>query len=453
MNLTLHEIGKVVNALNDYSVFPDEVIKKIEFDSRKISAGDLFLPLKGVRDGHDFIKQAQANGAQATFSERDESEIAYLRVVDTLAAFQKLAAYYRQKMQVKVIAVTGSNGKTTTKDMIAATLSAKYATYKTQGNYNNELGLPYTILQMPEDTDYLILEMGQDHFGDIHLLSELARPNLAVVTMVGEAHLAFFKDQAQIAEGKMQIQDGLVHDGGLIIPNDPLLRPFIRTNQVTSFGEGGDIYLTNVVEGKDKTTFEVNFVQGVFEIPVSGAYNAKNALLAVYIAHQLGVETTAIIQSLRTLKLTKNRTQWIKSTSGIEILSDVYNANPTAMALALDSFSTIQGEKKVAVLADMLELGESSKALHQSILLHLNPEVIQRLFLYGEEMWALAEVVSEIYPIGAVRFYQKNKTTDEKEALISDLLERVDSGTQVFLKGSNSMQLDEVVAAFLAKNK
>ena len=170
MKLTLHEIAKAVGAKNDVTAYEDVAINQIEFDSRKITAGDLFLPLKGVRDGHEFIQTAFENGALATFTEKDlPADQAHILVDDALEAFQALAAYYLEKTGVDVIAVTGSNGKTTTKDMIHDILATTYRTYKTQGNYNNEIGLPYTALHMPDDTEKIVLEMGQDHMGDIHL--------------------------------------------------------------------------------------------------------------------------------------------------------------------------------------------------------------------------------------------------------------------------------------------
>ena len=192
MKLDLYEIAEVLSAKNDVTQFENVVLRNAEFDSRLIESGDLFVPLKGVRDGHEFISTAFAQGAAATLSDRPVAEGPYILVDDVLTAFQCLAQYYLEKMQVDVLAVTGSNGKTTTKDMLAQLLTTTYKTYKTQGNYNNEIGLPYTVLHMSEDTEKLVLEMGQDHLGDIHLLSELAKPKTGIVTLVGEAHLEFF---------------------------------------------------------------------------------------------------------------------------------------------------------------------------------------------------------------------------------------------------------------------
>ncbi|MDR0614823.1 MAG: UDP-N-acetylmuramoyl-tripeptide--D-alanyl-D-alanine ligase, partial [Lactobacillales bacterium] len=182
MKLTIHEAGKVVEAINDVRQYQDLKIISVEFDTRKVGPGSLFVPLKGRRDGHNFINKAIKQGAVATFWGKDlqdaPSEIAVIQVSNPLAAMQQLASYYRQKMQPDVIAITGSNGKTTTKDMTAAVLASNYKTYKTQGNYNNEIGLPYTILSMPDNTEKLVLEMGMEYPGDLHLLSTIAKPSM-----------------------------------------------------------------------------------------------------------------------------------------------------------------------------------------------------------------------------------------------------------------------------------
>ena len=252
MKLTLHEIAKVVGAKNDVTAYEDVAINQIEFDSRKITAGDLFLPLKGARDGHEFIETAFENGAVATFSEREVAGHPYIWVDDCLEAFQKLAAYYLEKTEVDVIAVTGSNGKTTTKDMIHDILATTYRTYKTQGNYNNEIGLPYTALHMPDDTEKIVLEMGQDHMGDIHLLSTLAKPKTAVVTLIGEAHLEFFGSRDKIAQGKMQMQDGMPDGSLLLVPSDPIVDPFLPSNiEVVRFGDGAELKVSDLTEFKD----------------------------------------------------------------------------------------------------------------------------------------------------------------------------------------------------------
>ena len=449
MKLDLYEIAEVLSAKNDVTQFENVSLRNAEFDSRLIEPGDLFVPLKGARDGHDFIPTAFAQGAAATLSERPVAEGAYILVDDVLTAFQRLAQYYLEKMQVDVLAVTGSNGKTTTKDMLAQLLATTYKTYKTQGNYNNEIGLPYTVLHMPENTEKLVLEMGQDHLGDIHLLSELAKPKTGIVTLVGEAHLEFFGSRAEIAQGKMQIADGLRKDGLLIVPADKIINEFLPADcKLVRFGPDADIFLTRLEERKDSLSFECNFLEQRIDLPVTGKYNATNAMIAAYAALQEGVSDAAIAQAFSELELTRNRTEWKKAGNGADILSDVYNANPTAMRLILETFSTIPanpGGRKLAVLADMKELGADSKSMHGSMITSLNPEIVTDLFLYGQDMEALYDYAKEIYPPGKVHYFIKNDEKDQFEQLTKAVREKLTPADQILLKGSNSMNLAELV--------
>ena len=449
MKLDLYEIAEVLSAKNDVTQFENVPLRNAEFDSRLIESGDLFVPLKGARDGHDFIPTAFAQGAAATLSERPVAEGAYILVDDVLTAFQRLAQYYLEKMQVDVLAVTGSNGKTTTKDMLAQLLATSYKTYKTQGNYNNEIGLPYTVLHMPEDTEKLVLEMGQDHLGDIHLLSELAKPKTGIVTLVGEAHLEFFGSRTEIAQGKMQIADGLRKDGLLIVPVDKIVNEFLPADcKLVRFGPDADIFLTRLEERKDSLSFECNFLEQRIDLPVTGKYNATNAMIAAYAALQEGVSEEAIAQAFSELELTRNRTEWKKAGNGADILSDVYNANPTAMRLILETFSTIPanpGGRKLAVLADMKELGADSKSMHGSMITSLNPEIVTNLFLYGQDMEALYDYAKEIYPPGKVHYFIKNDEKDQFEQLTKAVREILTPADQILLKGSNSMNLAKLV--------
>lgn len=449
MKLDLYEIAEVLSAKNDVTQFENVALRNAEFDSRLIESGDLFVPLKGARDGHDFIATAFAQGAVATLSERPVAEGPYILVDDVLKAFQCLAKYYLEKMQVDVLAVTGSNGKTTTKDMLAQLLATSYKTYKTQGNYNNEIGLPYTVLHMPEDTEKLVLEMGQDHLGDIHLLSELAKPKTGIVTLVGEAHLEFFGSRAEIAQGKMQIADGLRKDGLLIVPADKIVNEFLPADcKLVRFGPDVDIFLTRLEERKDSLSFECNFLEQRIDLPVTGKYNATNAMIAAYAALQEGVSETAIAQAFSKLELTRNRTEWKKAANGADILSDVYNANPTAMRLILETFSTIPanpGGRKLAVLADMKELGADSKSMHGSMITSLNPEIVTDLFLYGQDMEALYDYAKEIYPPGRVHYFIKNNEKDQFEQMTKAVREKLTPADQILLKGSNSMNLAKLV--------
>ena len=449
MKLDLYEIAEVLSAKNDVTQFENVSLRNAEFDSRLIGSGDLFVPLKGARDGHDFIATAFAQGAAATLSERPVAEGAYILVDDVLTSFQRLAQYYLEKMQVDVLAVTGSNGKTTTKDMLAQLLATTYKTYKTQGNYNNEIGLPYTVLHMPENTEKLVLEMGQDHLGDIHLLSELAKPKTGIVTLVGEAHLEFFGSRAEIAQGKMQIADGLRKDGLLIVPADKIVNEFLPADcKLVRFGPDADIFLTRLEERKDSLSFECNFLEQRIDLPVTGKYNATNAMIAAYAALQEGISEAAIAQAFSELELTRNRTEWKKAGNGADILSDVYNANPTAMRLILETFSTIPanpGGRKLAVLADMKELGADSKSMHGSMITSLNPEIVTDLFLYGQDMEALYDYAKEIYPPGKVHYFIKNDEKDQFEQLTKAVREKLTPADQLLLKGSNSMNLAKLV--------
>ena len=449
MKLDLYEIAEVLSAKNDVTQFENVALRNAEFDSRLIESGDLFVPLKGARDGHEFIPTAFAQGAAATLSERPVAEGAYILVDDVLTAFQRLAQYYLEKMQVDVLAVTGSNGKTTTKDMLAQLLATTYKTYKTQGNYNNEIGLPYTVLHMPEDTEKLVLEMGQDHLGDIHLLSELAKPKTGIVTLVGEAHLEFFGSRTEIAQGKMQIADGLRKDGLLIVPADKIVNEFLPADcKLVRFGPDADIFLTRLEERKDSLSFDCNFLEQKIDLPVTGKYNATNAMIAAYAALQEGVSDADIAQAFSELELTRNRTEWKKAGNGADILSDVYNANPTAMRLILETFSTIPanpGGRKLAVLADMKELGADAKSMHGSMITSLNPEIVTDLFLYGQDMEALYDYAKEIYPPGKVHYFIKNDEKDQFEQLTKAVREKLTPADQILLKGSNSMNLAKLV--------
>ncbi|RHH70248.1 MULTISPECIES: UDP-N-acetylmuramoyl-tripeptide--D-alanyl-D-alanine ligase [Vagococcus] len=455
MNLSVREIVAAVNGVNHAIQHEDQCVESVEFDTRKVIENSLFVPLKGARDGHDFIPQAIESGASLVLSERELSEgVSYIKVEDTLVALQKLAQYFLEKVHPKVIGITGSNGKTTTKDMTEAVLSQHYKTYKTQGNYNNHIGLPYTILSMPEDTDMLVLEMGMDHKGEIEVLSNISKPDIAAITLIGESHIEYLGSRAGIAEAKMEITAGLKEDGVLIIPNDePLLKRMIIDipQTVDTFGVGTEATLSASIlsETKVDTQFETNLFEGeVFSIPVLGGYNVKNALIALLIGHFFNVPVSKMKNGLATFDLTKNRTEWLKTNDGIDILSDVYNANPTAMKLVLDTFSALKLEgRKFIVLGDMLELGELSNQMHESVAEHISPKKIDQVYLYGEQMESLYNLLHERMPQGSIHFYRKT----EKKEMMTHLSEKMQPKDTVFLKASNGMGLSEVVE-FLLKS-
>ncbi|MGX7065539.1 UDP-N-acetylmuramoyl-tripeptide--D-alanyl-D-alanine ligase [Enterococcus cecorum] len=443
MKLTIKEIAQV---LGISGIVDEREISSVEFDSRKIEKDGLFVPLPGTRDGHDFVHAAKENGAIATLWQKEKanvpSDLVVLPVEDVTQAFQIVAQYYKQKIAPKTVAITGSNGKTTTKDMTASVLAQKYRTYKTQGNYNNDLGVPYTMLHMPDDTEVLILEMGMDHAGEIHFLSQLGQPDVAAITLIGEAHLENLGSRKNIAKAKMEIVDGLAQDGALFVPADePLLTDLIApiSQEVQTFGLGqGDLQAEIVNETSESTKFEIN--DASFIIPVLGGYNVKNALIAYGIGCYFGLSMEQIKNGLAQVELTKNRTQWLQAKNGAKLLSDVYNANPTAMRLVLESFGrlTLPG-RRIAVLADMLELGPDSSAMHESM-----AEAIvgfyDFVYLYGEQMQALANRLTELnvphaYFIPA-----------QRQAFLEQVQKEIQPTDSVILKGSNGMQLSELVA-------
>lgn len=443
MKLTIKEIAQV---LGISGIVDEREISSVEFGSRKIEKDGLFVPLPGTRDGHDFVHAAKENGAIATLWQKERanvpSDLVVLPVEDVTQAFQIIAQYYKQKIAPKTVAITGSNGKTTTKDMTASVLAQKYRTYKTQGNYNNDLGVPYTMLHMPDDTEVLILEMGMDHAGEIHFLSQLGQPDVAAITLIGEAHLENLGSRKNIAKAKMEIVDGLAQDGALFVPADePLLTDLIApiSQEVQTFGLGqGDLQAEIVNETSESTEFEIN--DASFIIPVLGGYNVKNALIAYGIGRYFGLSMEQIKNGLAQVELTKNRTQWLQAKNGAKLLSDVYNANPTAMRLVLESFGrlTLPG-RRIAVLADMLELGPDSSAMHASM-----AEAIvgfyDFVYLYGEQMQALANRLTELnvphaYFIPA-----------QRQAFLEQVQKEIQPTDSVILKGSNGMQLSELVA-------
>ncbi|MFV0560236.1 MAG: UDP-N-acetylmuramoyl-tripeptide--D-alanyl-D-alanine ligase [Enterococcus sp.] len=444
MEMTVQTIAEAVGSKQNSQVH----VTSVEFDSRKITKGSLFVPLAGARDGHTFIQQAIDNGAVATFWSKDIHEapttIEVIPVEDPLQAMQELAKAYLAKTQADVIAITGSNGKTTTKDLTASVISQKFTTYKTQGNYNNNIGLPYTILHMPDKTEKIVLEMGMDHADEIRELSQMAEPKIAAITMIGEAHIENLGSREGIAKAKMEIVEGLDANGSLVIPaNEPLLRPLTEelSQKVISFGiQSGDIQGVILEEGRERTVFSVNGTQ--MEIPLPGSYNVTNALIAYTIGQFFGLSIEEIQTGLATATLTQNRTQWLQAGNGAAILSDVYNANPTAMGLVLDTFRKLPTDgRRIAVLADMLELGPDSLNMHAQMSEHIDDKTYQAIYLYGEQMRALKQALEENYPTLNVYHFAK----EEKQTLINQLVHDLLPTDSVVLKGSNGMGLMEIV--------
>ncbi len=454
MKMTLQEIAGVLDttvAKNAEQV----AVTGICFDAREIKPGDLFVPLQGARDGHEFIQQAAAGGAAASFCAADHGDIQVslplLVVNDPLTALQDLARYYLLiKVNPKVVAITGSNGKTTTKDMTAAVLSTQYHVVKTKDNFNNAIGVPMTILSMEANTEVLVVEMGMDHPGELDFLSKMAEPDVAVITMIGEAHIEFFKTRDRIADAKLEITHGLKEDGLFIFNGDePLLRE--RAEDVDqdqkTFGLNpvNDLYAKNIVAHQTHTEFDLSRWPDLhFNIPIMGEYNVLNALSAILVGRRFHVKPEAMQRALATFKVTSNRTEWLVGDDGESILSDVYNANPTAMAAVLTNFAHFPTQgRRIAVLGDMLELGEASAELHAGLARSLNPDTIGEVYLYGSEMTALRDVLADKYPAGSVHYFAEG----DQDRMINVLLAEVRSVDLVMLKASHGMHLENVLTA------
>lgn len=436
-------------------------------DSRAAGGGDLFVPLVGERfDGHDFAAQAAANGAKAMLWQKgrdipaDLPDVAFLLVKDTLAALQRLASAYRNELMVRVIGITGSNGKTTTKDMTAALLSTQYNVLKTEGNLNNHIGLPLTLLKLDEDTEVAVLEMGMSGFGEIELLTKLASPDVAIITNVGDAHLLQLGSRSGIAKAKLEIALGLGEDGVLLYNGDePLLHEGVAgmalpegiTLRTFGLGEGNEWSAEGIQLEPGSSVFTSlhrGQVSGVGEIhiPVPGRHNISNALAAIAAARLLGVPAEEIHRGFRQLKLTSMRIEPVKAFNGAVVLNDAYNANPTAVRAALDLIGGLTGfRRRWVVLGDMMELGPEEAELHRGIGAYITPQTAEAVLTYGPLSVNTAEgakaSLREADEAGLVQHF------DSKEELAEWLKARLHPEDLVLVKGSRGMRMEQVVQA------
>ena len=313
------------------------IVTGVAIDSRVVKEGDLFIPFRGARaNGHRFVRQAIEDGAAASLWLKDEpnppSDVPLIFVEDSERAIQQLASKYREELDATVIGVTGSNGKTSTKDFIAAVLSPYKKVAKTEGNFNNELGLPMTLLNMPEDTEVAILEMGMSGFGEITELAAIARPSIGVITNIGEAHMEDLGSREGIARAKFELAEHLPEDGLFIYDGDePLLRALVPTISVKSvdFGLAEDrtIYASDVTQRPEGMQFSVKgLLEEEFLISVYGKHQVKNALVALVIGKSLGLTNDEMKQALREAVLTPMRMQPVMTDEGTLFLNDAYNA-------------------------------------------------------------------------------------------------------------------------------
>jgi UDP-N-acetylmuramoyl-tripeptide--D-alanyl-D-alanine ligase len=437
----------------------DILVTGVSTDTRQVQPGQLFVPLKGERfDGHDYIAAAREAGAVAALWDASASMpegnagIALIRVNDTLEALQKLSASYLDKLSAKIVAVTGSNGKTTTKDLITSVLATHYRVHKTEGNYNNHIGLPLTILRADPQTQMLVLEMGMSGEGEIAFLSTLARPDIAVVTNVGESHLLQLGSRRNIARAKLEITDGLKPGGKLVYFGDePLLTEELAAKgvapsmQIIKFGENSDNdwiarYIRMTAEG---TQFNVSGVDdNAYELPIPGRHNAINALAAIAVGRLLGLTNEEIDHGLKTVKLTGMRIERSLAKNGALILNDAYNASPTSVKAAINLIAELSGYKtKWLVLGDMLELGPDEAEFHAEIGRYLTAAKADRVLLYGTlSEHAFAEARTRFTDDNVIYF-------KEKSALADYLLGKLAPEDLVLVKASRGMKLEVIVAA------
>ncbi|MGN1401923.1 MAG: UDP-N-acetylmuramoyl-tripeptide--D-alanyl-D-alanine ligase [Bacillus sp. (in: firmicutes)] len=450
-------IGQIADMIGvDFSGDREKQVAGVTIDSRKVSGGQLFVPFKGERaDGHAYVEQALKDGAAAALWQKDVPNppegAALLFVDDTLKAIQRLAERYLEETSAQVVGITGSNGKTTTKDMTAAILSQKYKVHKTDGNFNNHLGMPLTILSMEADTEVIVLEMGMSSRGEIELLSKLAKPSVAIITNIGESHLLDLGSREAIAEAKLEILSGLREDGTIIYHGDePLLQPKLTDSKwhTVSFGrsENNSIYPLSIHSDQEHTSFEINLHRGEISIPILGHHNVMNAMAAIMAGRQLGVDFESIKQGLQTLKVTNMRMEMVAGANGEKIINDAYNASPTAMRAAIDLVCQLKGfNKKILVLGDMLELGEEEAQFHRMIGQSINPSCIHKLFTYGELAKYIAEEAAGKLGEANVFAFQ------DKAELIEELRTHVGEGDLVLVKASRGMRLEEAVTALQTK--
>lgn len=449
---TIRQIAEMVSAKNDITPFSDTLISGVTIDSRKIEAGNLFVPFKGEHvDGHKYVEQAIENGAAAALWQQDVPSpprgLPIIIVDDCLVAVQELARQYRKELHVKVVGITGSNGKTTTKDMTASLLSLSYKVQKTEGNYNNHIGLPLTVLDLSEDTEIAVLEMGMSGRGEIAFLTKLACPDAVVITNIGESHLLDLGSREAIAEAKLEILQGLKPGGLAVLHGDePLLMERIQEykGNVKTFGrkDTNDLYPVDIVQLEQGNRFKINASSATFELPVLGTHNILNALAAMLIARYFSIPFEKMSEGLERIKLTNMRMELVEGRHGERIINDAYNASPTSMMAAIELVSNLQGyERKILVLGDMLELGPEEEQYHLKIGSGLNPEQIDLLFTYGELGSHIASSARVVLGDDRVFAYT------DKEELLQQLETHVNGDTLVLVKASRGMKLEEIVKA------
>lgn len=430
----------------------NKVITGFSIDSRQGQEDYLFVPIIGEKvDAHRFIESALTiNGATLTSEHTSmEDDKPWIYVEDTITAMQAIGTAYRNQLDLPVVAVTGSVGKTTTREMIAWALASEKKVFQTLGNQNSQVGVPLTLSRMTREDEAAVLEIGMSERGQIETLTNMIRPNIAVVTVIGVSHIMQLKSQENICLEKMDIVKGL-QEGGKIFLNgdDPFLKPYKGTLEYETYlyglSEECDYRGINIKQDQEGTDFDL-IIQGnhacKVRLSVLGEHNVKNALAALGICHQMGV---SVKNAARALTLFHGQRQNIVKMQGYTMIEDAYNASPDSMKAALRVLSSMEG-RRIAVLADMLELGEKEKEYHQEVGAFLGEKKIEELYCVGPLSKWILEVAREVNPKLVGAHFENN------EELAFFLQGHLTEGDSLLVKGSNGMKLSTVITALKEK--
>lgn len=446
---------EIVNATKGTVVRGDNATEfsGVSTDSRKINKGELFIPIKGDNfDGHDFIHNAIEAGAAGYITHKDittSEPILAIKVKDTLEAMHNIALYYRNKFNVKIVAVTGSVGKTSTKDMIASVLGQKYNVLSTAGNLNNQIGLPLTLFNIDKTHEVVVTEMGMNSLGEIQTLSKIARPDIAVITNIGIAHIEKLGSRQNILKAKMEIVQGLKPDGVLILNGDDALlselKNFVKI-KVKYYGteQDADVHASNIrIESEEVLRFDVLTKSGehTFSLPAPGRHNVYNALSAIAVGLELDVDPKDIENGLKCYTQANMRMNIYSTDNGIKIIDDTYNANPQSMEAAINVLAEMKNySRKIAVVGDMLELGNWSNNAHREIGRLLALKGINYIITLGENARNIANgaVEAGIPEDNVVMF-------DDAEDINTFLANFIKNGDIILVKGSRAMKMERIV--------
>ena len=444
--LSLVEIAQAVDG--KLNIDTNETVDNVCIDTRKITKGCLYVAIKGEKfDGHDFIEKAFKLGAKAVISHKEiKTDKPVVYVKDTRLAFGALSAYYRSLFSVFLVGVTGSVGKTSTKEMIYTVMKNHYNVLKTQGNLNNDIGLPRTLLELSDEYQGAVIEMGMSNLGEISYLSKLAKPDMAVITNIGVSHLENLKTRENILKAKLEILDGMKKGSKIILnaDNDMLLTVKDKIENAVYIGidnvEDSDIIAKDIKQKGDDTLFTIIYGGKEYsaQIPTIGKHNVYNALVAFLVGVEIGMDEEKIIEALLQYENSGMRQQ-ISIKNDIKVIADCYNASPDSMVSALSVIKSVEcNGRRIAVLGDMLELGETSDDLHRQVGRLVKDYDIDTLYCYGKEAFYIKEGADEAGVSNTI--YTNNK--DELATLLKrDLVK----GDAVIFKASRGMKLEEVI--------